>query len=421
MNWYKKTIKLASIRYLYHGTSLNNLNSILSEGLNNNHGAVYDETFQNTKGERSVESYGGVYLTDSLRTALMAGFTASEKNKVETDTSVVAIAQIEDRTPSVLLDEDLLASPHFALIDAGASPEFPRRLAEWITGGFQNIEQGVDSYLKKLSTGRSQISDTRFLQGIRPYVYNLLKTYAIQKLALALNHEDWGTRELKNYYDLNNLPDMNTAIQNYRDANSLFMQKAHRLTTSMDDMYENNMRITNPISYRGRNKIILVSTFTRLSNDMREREEQYSGYSYVVKIIYMSNSEVLNQYIDDIKTKYSDNILVIYKNDILYENKRKRVAKDMNWYKKASLYILGKNDHKWMGKSPNIGWEAIRLKNGEILYDPNCNHWSLFSTYKNYIGDISNIESIGLLGGYGDYTIKRKGEEVKEYFFPHKL
>jgi len=91
----------------------------------------------------------------------------------------------------------------------------------------------------------------------------------------------------------------------------------------------------------------------------------------------------------------------------------------MNWYKKASLYILGKKDHEWMG-NPHAYWEAIRLKNGEILYDPHCNHWSLFATYRNYIGDISNVESIGLLGGDGNYTIKRRGSEVKNYFFSSK-
>lgn len=323
MNWYKKTIKLASVRYLYHGTSLNNLQSILSEGLNTSHGTVYDETFQNTREERSVESYGGIYLTDNLRTALMSGSTAAEKNKVETDTSVIAIVQIEDTTPSILLDEDLLASPHFALIDAGVRPEFPRNLVEWVTGGFQNIEQGVDSYLKSLSSGRTKFDDTAFLQGIRPYVYDVLKTYAMQKLTVALN-SDWRAEDLKNYYDINGLPDMNTAIQNFREANSLFMQKAHRLTTSMDEMYQNNMRVIDPISYRGKNKIVLVSTFARLSNDMRERDKQHEGYSYVIKIMHVSNDKVLDQYVNDVKTQYSDNFLMMYNNNIIYKNEKQR-------------------------------------------------------------------------------------------------
>jgi len=87
----------------------------------------------------------------------------------------------------------------------------------------------------------------------------------------------------------------------------------------------------------------------------------------------------------------------------------------MNWYKKASLHILGKNDHEWMG-NPHANWEAIRLKNGEIMYDEQCNHWSLFATYRSYIGDMKNIESIGLLSGDGTYLIKRRGGEVKSYF-----
>ena len=324
MNWYKKIIKLASIRYLYHGTSIDNLQSILSEGLNTSHGTVYDETFQNERGERSVESYGGIYLTDNLRTALMAGFTAAEKNKVKTSTSVLAIVQIEDRTPSVLLDEDLLANPYNAVRQAGGNPEYPRALTEWILNDFPNIEEGVDFYLRDLSSGRTTINSDIFLQGIRPYVYDVLKTYAIQRLAIALNNESWGTINLKQNYPLENLPDMGTAIQNYRNSSSLFMQKAHRLTTSMDDMYQNNMRAMEPLSYRGKNKIVLVSTFDRMPSDMREREKQYKGYSYVIKIIYISNNEVLNQYINDIKTQYSDNILVVYNNNILYKNSKER-------------------------------------------------------------------------------------------------
>ncbi len=88
----------------------------------------------------------------------------------------------------------------------------------------------------------------------------------------------------------------------------------------------------------------------------------------------------------------------------------------MNWFKKASLQILGKNDHENMGRSSHIWWEAIRLKNGETIYDPDCNHWRLFSLYNRYIGGINNIESIGLLGGDGVYTITKRGNEVKQYF-----
>lgn len=315
MNWYKKITKLAAIRYLYHGTSIDNLNSILSEGLNTNRGAVYDETFQNTKGERSLESYGGIYLTDNLRSALMAGFTAAEKNKVKTETSVIAMVQIEDTTPTVLIDEDLLSNPHHAIYEVAGDPSIPIRLAEWITNDFPNIENAVDHYLKSLSSGRTQINDDRFLQGIRPYVYDFLKTYAIQQLTTALNNEDWGTSILKNNYPvLENLPDMGTAIQNYRNAASLFMQKANRLTTFMNNNFQNNMRITEPISFKGKNKIILISTF--------DRHDRNSEYSYSIDILYLFNQDVLQQYINDIKEKYSDHFIMKYNENIIYESKK---------------------------------------------------------------------------------------------------
>ena len=216
MNWYKKIIKFASIKYLYHGTSINNLNSVLSEGLNTSHGTVYDETWQNEREERSLESYGGIYLTDNLRTALMAGFTAADKNKVETQKSVIAIVQIEDTTPSILIDEDLLASPHFAIYQVAGEPSHPVNLAEWITNNFPNIEQAVNHYVGQLNR-RGRISDKRFLEGIIPYIPNLLKTYAIQQLTIAINKEDWGTSTLLHSYpELKNLPSIRRIASNVK-------------------------------------------------------------------------------------------------------------------------------------------------------------------------------------------------------------
>ncbi len=315
MNWYKKIIKFAAVRYMYHGTSINNLESILSEGLNTSHGSVYDETFQNERGERSVESYRGVYFTDNLRTALMAGFTAAEKNKVETQKSVLVIAQLEDKTPSILIDEDLLTNPYWAVYESAGNIDAPVVLVEWIINNFPNMEQGVNRFLKDLSSRRTQITDERFLENLRPYIPELLKNYAIQQLTIALNKEAWGTSTLKyNYPELEKLPDMDTAIQNYRNSESLFMQKANRLTTFMKDTFENNMRITEPISYRGKNKILLVSTINRENRD--------SDYYNIVNIQYLSDQNVLQQYINNIKEKYSDNFLMIYNENIIYDKKK---------------------------------------------------------------------------------------------------
>jgi len=317
MNWYKK-IKLAAIRYLYHGTSINNLSSVLSEGLNSYHGSVYDENFQNTKGERSLESYGGVYLTDNLRTALMAGYTAAEKNKVDTDTSVLIMVQIEDKTPTVLIDEDLLGNPHSVIYQVAGDPSIPQNLANWVSSDFPNIEEAVDFYLTRTLSKRNTIDNEKFLQGIKPYIYDLIKTYAIQQLLIAMNNNDWGTMTLLyDYPELQKLPDMGNAIQNYRNANNLFMQKANRLTTFMNDSFQNNMRATEPLSFRGKNKIVLVSTFAR--NDSKE-----SNYNYSINILYLSNQDVLQQYIGDIKEKYSNSFIMQYNGNTIYEQAKEK-------------------------------------------------------------------------------------------------
>jgi len=321
MNWYK-VIKLASIRYLYHGTSINNLGSVLSEGLNSYHSSVYDETFQNERGTRSVESYDGVYLTDNMRTALMAGYQAAKKNKVDTNTSVLVIVQVEDKTPSILIDEDLLTKPYRAIKSIVTNFSYRPSLAEWIFNGFPNIEVAVNNYLEDLSSGRTVINDNRFLEGIKPYVYEMLKTFAIKILVIDLRDEFPGTGRITEdiYPDLKNLPDIGTAIQNYRDSSSLFMQKANRLTEFFnEDTFQNNMRVTEPLSFRGKNKIILISTFKK--NDDDERQE----YDYSIDILYLSNSDIIDQYMKDIEELYSPYFIIKENGYIIYDNKKEEV------------------------------------------------------------------------------------------------
>ena len=327
-------LKESSIRYMYHGTSLNNLSSILSEGLNEFHGKVYDGNFQNTDKTRSLESYGGIYFSDNLRTALMAGFTSAEKNKIDTAASVLVMVKIEDKTPSILIDEDLLASPFHAIYQVAGNPDYPRNLAEWVSSDFPGMDQAVDFYLNSLSTGRTQIDNSNFLNNLKPYIPNLLSSFAVRLLSIQLNKKDFGTSDLLHYYPQFEGLNMNSAIQNYRDAASLFMQKANRLTSFMNDSFQNNVRITEPISYRGKNKIVLVSIFNR--------EKNYTDYFNTINIEYLSDNNALEKYISDIKEKYSNNFLMKYKNQIIYDQKKDKVANiGKNWYKFAQQIMLG--------------------------------------------------------------------------------
>lgn len=88
----------------------------------------------------------------------------------------------------------------------------------------------------------------------------------------------------------------------------------------------------------------------------------------------------------------------------------------MNWYKQSS--ILRPNET--LNEDPHLWYEAIRLKNGDIIYDQALNHWHLLNKYSHLINS-NNVESIGLLGGDGIYQIKKRGKEAVDYLFPNLL
>ena len=109
MNWYLE--KFAAIEYMYHGAGIQNLSSILSEGLRANAPLNYEEEID----YNSVRSYGGVYLTDNFMTARHSGRKSSEKQDQQSKQFVLVIAQIETKTPHIVLDEDLLSSPSWII------------------------------------------------------------------------------------------------------------------------------------------------------------------------------------------------------------------------------------------------------------------------------------------------------------------
>ena len=108
MNWLQK---VAGIELMYHGTIADKLKSILSEGLNTHHETVWDEEKGRRQHDRSLQSYGGTYFTNNFMSAVSAGGNAADKfvdNRIDRG---IVVAQLELRTPSILVDEDQLPNP----------------------------------------------------------------------------------------------------------------------------------------------------------------------------------------------------------------------------------------------------------------------------------------------------------------------
>jgi hypothetical protein len=308
---------------MYHGTGIQNLSSILSEGLNTNHSRVYDEKYRNEDGIRHLQSYEGSYFSESLNLAIGAAYTSALKNKSSTKSSLIVMVKIEDTSPHILIDEDLIDGVGFFLSKNIGDIGHPGPLAQWISSGFSNIDNIVEQYYQSMISkiageveGKKFLSDNRSFINLKPYLFDVFKKYTYRQFLIAMksyyNEGDVLFDKIYNkYMGLPAFSDFAKVMQEYRDSFALFMQKAHRLTSiSKGGPYSINMRSINPISYKGRNKIVIVSMISVIEGQVN------------IKIHYVSDMSVINKYIGDIKENYGDKFLMTYNNEIIYDKQR---------------------------------------------------------------------------------------------------
>jgi hypothetical protein len=107
-------LKLAALKepiYLYHGTSSNNIQSILSSGLlSNTKKRAWESDDDASFGGRSRQSLQGIYLTNNLLTAYSAAGNAGNKGK---GPKVILIIEISPT--SLYADEDSLGAFSYPL------------------------------------------------------------------------------------------------------------------------------------------------------------------------------------------------------------------------------------------------------------------------------------------------------------------
>ena len=91
-------VRFAARELFYHGTSIANLKSILSEGLAGSHRKVWETDTD----ERSRASFGGTYFTRNFTTATSSAGRANESFTGNYgDDKVIVVARLETRTPGI--------------------------------------------------------------------------------------------------------------------------------------------------------------------------------------------------------------------------------------------------------------------------------------------------------------------------------
>ena len=353
MNWYKKAqlIKIAATKYLYHGTGIQNLSTILSEGLKADADKLYDNEIEHG----SIQTYGGAYLTDNIMTALSSAGKSSDLSDSK-DTCLVTV-KIEDSTPHIVLDEDNFHSPAFAIAGANtydicATNWSPDNLAYFILNSLPSmIDDITNNYLQNFKKMRHEDSDQRIFDALIPYAKNVIETYCYSSLAAQVNNYFQGTLEYKKKYFEEKYPqfigiDEATAASEYRSAHDTLIQKSHRLTSDMESQFSANVRSMENISYRGKNKIVMVSSISE--------KGLKSKYYTEADVLYLSDNSCLDQFINDITERLGRSLIVRYNNNVLYDNPRERFespveekAASGNWYKKAEQQTADDIAKKW--------------------------------------------------------------------------
>jgi len=326
MNWYKKA-QQNSVAYMFHGSGSQNLSSILSQGLSVDSDKLYDQDLTH----KSIRSYGGIYFTDNLTTALSSARKSSDLSG-EKKKSVITVSRIETKTPHVILDEDLFMSPHYCvqqslniIIDSSV---FPEHLAYYIVTRLpEAIEEVSNCYISGTLRDRHPEIDDRALEGLKQYIPELVEAYCLNMLAAQIQTYYQGTLDYKKKYFEEQFPqfaglDVATQEARYRDAADLIMHKGHRLTQDTENMYQSNVRSMEDVGYRGKNKIVLVAEFV----DYKSKDKEYEIYHNSVDILYMSDQNALDKLLEEMTQRLGGYYIVSYKDNIIYDNPRNKVA-----------------------------------------------------------------------------------------------
>jgi len=259
MSWFHK---IAAVEYMFHGTTSTNASTILSQGLNYQHPKTWG------KSRRFTESYEGIYFTNKLNLARESASSAmhehSKRNKKQETRqgSLYVMAQIEKRSPQVIIDEDQIRPSCNSCIGYINGMSDEQRIKQWIEDDFRDIDecakQQIDRFFDRFQTEEMQKKDIK-IEKLVPYMKDAIIADA--------------------FYEINN------DLQGYRNANDVLLKKINYIINLdwADDWHGLAVRITEPITYRGKNRIVLVAQVPQFVDE-------------TIQILYAENQNVIDYF-----------------------------------------------------------------------------------------------------------------------------
>jgi len=310
--------KTAVRKLFWHGTATKNLRSILSQGLVPRGKLVFDEDV-GAAGQRSIKTFGGIYMTDNFMTAWSAATTATHAaagvRSGPVKSKVMVGITYETRSPNALPDEDDLMpliervagrtyddlqghrsmwSPLWPYKsrtswEGAFNPKYLPQVAEVVEGadlsaGVAKVLENVFEKWEKAERGykaRKPRVDAAIERLLRAHAAHLIENEIVSNRARRIKRvqeslerlptDSWYAEHPEELPDaVKNYEDELEAIQNppklFRNTFPNLAAAAEEVSRLIPEMtgeasgwsMRHNVRSLDPIGYRGKNRIIMV-------------------------------------------------------------------------------------------------------------------------------------------------------------------
>ena len=307
----------------WHGTAGKNLRSILKQGLIPTGDLVYDiEIDQNRAGGRSIKTFGGIYFSSQWYTAYSAAGQANPGRRMP---RVIIGATLDNRSPDVLLDEDDMLQG-IENVMGRTFDEVARqiRLPEgsvdsWGTpkvGAYGTINRFLledadygdlpSLYLDRMMSMYPKLEGRveRQREALEAAVQDVLATYAAHLLETLYHRfkdkKVWEIRETiedipkATYYDeaekqeriayyeeqlKQHLADerkIKGSFQLLQKATNRLGRMMREATEMPENAFRHNIRTMRPVTYRGKDRILMVASITDRDSQVWEDAGQRS-------------------------------------------------------------------------------------------------------------------------------------------------
>lgn len=257
-------------RIMFHGSSLSNLPSIMSQGLIPDPKKRYwnPEDHKGSFSGRSLQSYGGIYLADNFQSA-RAAVQDIKKAIIVVSVSEGSLIADEDDLDHLLIDE--IINQGFERIDfesvprlfIGVKKEDPLylKIYQSLKNSYININLiRIEEKIKYINSLHNQYRTLhpKLLERIK----QVLDEGFSKVLARQVSYTDYHVRHSENFNTIAQEMGYSGSIPNQAQAELEFRQYADTLTRLLKTAFgAKTARILTPIRFSGANKIVAVFVY----------------------------------------------------------------------------------------------------------------------------------------------------------------